>query len=143
MFTARETIYAALFAKVSAAANFTTISRRLQHWADVSSSLQPALFQAQVDETAQTIPGLNTVFVLRVDLYLYANTQGDTTLSPSTILNPLIDSVLAALAPDKITNKQTLGGLVEYCVPDGKLATDEGVLGDQGVCIIPITMKTT
>lgn len=142
MFNSREAIYAALFAKVSAAASFTTISRRLQHWADVSPSLQPALFQAQVEEDPQTVPGLNTVYVLVVDLYIYANTAGDSTLSPSTILNPLMDAVLATLAFDKVTNKQTLGGLVEWCVPQGKIQTDEGVLGDQGVCIIRVAMKS-
>jgi hypothetical protein len=142
MFNSRETIYAALFAKVSQAANFETVSRRLQHWTDVSASAQPALFQAQIDETSQTVPGLDTVFVLRVDLYVYANTQGDSSLSPSTILNPLIDAVLATLAFDPISNKQNLGGLVEYCVVDGRIVTDEGVLGNQGVCIIPIVMKS-
>lgn len=143
MYSTRETIYAALFAKVSAAASFVTVSRRLKHWADVSPGDQPALFQAQVDETVQTIPGLNSVFILRVDLYIYANTAGDSTLSPSTILNPLIDAVTTALQFDRVTNKQTLGGLVEYCVVEGRIATDEGVLGDQGVCIIPVSMKST
>jgi hypothetical protein len=142
VFNSREAIYAALFAKVSQAANFETVSRRLQHWTDVSASAQPALFQAQIDETSQTVPGLDTVFVLRVDLYVYANTQGDSSLSPSTILNPLIDAVLATLAFDPISNKQNLGGLVEYCVVDGRIVTDEGVLGNQGVCIIPIVMKS-
>lgn len=141
MFNTREAIYSALFAKVSQAAAFVTISRRLQHWTDVSSNLQPALYQAQVDETAQTVPGLDTPFVLRVDLYIYANTAGDSTLSPSTLLNPLIDAVLNSIAFDKVTNKQTLGGMVEYCVVEGKIQTDEGVLGDQGVVIIPIVMK--
>jgi hypothetical protein len=144
MFSSREAIYAALFAKVSQAAQFATISRRLQHWTDVSPGAQPALYQAQVDETAHTQPGpgLPTTFLLRVDLYIYANTQGDATLSPSTILNPLIDAALAAIAPNAVTGKQTLGGLVDYCQVDGRLVTDEGVLGDQGVCIIPIVMKS-
>jgi hypothetical protein len=144
MFNAREAIYSALFAKVSQAATFETVSRRLQHWTDVSAGAQPALFQAQVDETAHTSPGpgLPTTFILRVDLYIYANTQGDATLSPSTILNPLIDAVLATLAFEPVSNKQTLGGLVDYCVVDGRIVTDEGVLGNQGVCIIPITMKS-
>lgn len=142
MFSTREAIYSALYAKLSQAAGFETVSRRLQHWTDVAASAQPALFQAQVDETAQTTPGLNSVFVLRVDVYLYANTQGDASLSPSTILNPLIDATLAAIAPEPISGKQTLGGLVEYCVVDGRLVTDEGVLGNQGVCIIPIVMKS-
>ncbi len=142
MYTPREQIYAALFAKVAAAANFTTISRRLKHWADVPAGDQPALFMAQRKEIAQTVPGLQTVFVMHVDLYLYANTGGDSTTSPSTILNPLLDSVLASIAFDVVTNKQTLGGLVQYCVVDGEIATDEGVLGNQGVAIIPIQMKS-
>lgn len=144
MFNTRESIYAALFAKVSQAATFVTISRRLQHWTDVAASAQPALFQAQVDETAHTTPGpgLPTSFILRVDLYLYANTGGDATLSPSTILNPLMDAVLNALAFEPNSGKQTLGGLVDYCVVDGRIQTDEGVLGNQGVVIIPIVMKS-
>lgn len=144
MFNAREAIYAALFAKFQNATNFVTISRRLQHWTDVPASAQPALFQAQVDETAHTTPGpgIPVTFILRVDLYLYANTSGDATISPSTILNPLIDAALAAIAPEPISGKQTLGGLVDYCYVDGRLVTDEGVLGNQGVCIIPIVMKS-
>ncbi len=143
MFVPREAIYAALFAKVSQAASFQTISRRLQHWTDVPASAQPALFQTQVDETVTSTPGLNPVYVLRVDLYIYANTQGDATVSPATLLNPLIDAVLASIAFDPVTNKQTLGGLVEYCIADGRIVTDEGVLGNQGVIIIPVSMKST
>lgn len=142
MYSARESIYSALFAKLQGVGGFTTVSRRLKHWGDVPSGDQPALYMAQRKEHAATTPGLETVFELHVDLYLYANTQGDASLSPSTILNPLIDAVLAAINFDPITNKQTLGGLVEYCVVDGEIATDEGVLGDQGVVIIPIVMKS-
>jgi hypothetical protein len=140
----RETIYAALYAKVAAVAGFVTTSRRLLHWTDTPVGAQPALFMAQISETAETTtPGLNTVYLLNVHLYIYANTRGDQTISPASILNPLIDAALLAATFDRISNKQTLGGLVEYVIPDGTIQTDEGVLGDQGVVIIPLVMKAT
>jgi hypothetical protein len=142
MYNPRETIYAALFAKLAAVPGFTTYSRRLRHWTDVPSGEQPALFMAQREETVQTVPGLNSVSLMNVDVYLYANTS-DKSISPASILNPLIDAALLAVSFDAVTNKQTLGGLVEWTVVEGKLATDEGVLGDQAVCIIPIVMKAT
>ena len=60
---------------------------------------------------------------------------------PSTILNGLVDAVAAALAPEPASNKQTLGGLVQHVWIDGAIVTDEGVLADQAVAIIPITLK--
>lgn len=137
----RETIYAALFAKLSGLAGFTTKSRKLKHWADTAPSEQPALFVIQRTESVQTVPGLNPVLELRVDIYLYAHTRGDPSKAPSEILNPLLDAVAAALAPDVITNKQTLGGLVQHAWIEGSIETDEGVLGDQGVVIVPVIIK--
>jgi hypothetical protein len=138
----REPIYAALYARIAAAAGFKTISRRLRHWDDVPQGDQPAMFMAQKSESVSTTPGLPSVSVMAVDVYIYAHTQGDKTIAPGTILNPLLDAVVGALAPDPITNKCTLGGLVQHAWIDGTIETDEGVLGDQAVCVIPITIKT-
>ncbi len=137
----REPIYAALFAKLQGSAGFVTSSRRLKHWDDVPGTAQPALFQSQKRENVSGTPGLNQVKVFAVDVYIYANTRGDKSISPGEILNPLIDAVEAAMAPDQISNKQTLGGIVQHAWIDGAIETDEGVLGDQAVCIIPITIK--
>ena len=135
----REAIYAALFAKLGNLPGIVTASRRLRHWDDVPQAEQPALFMAQRYESASGEPGLNRVWVLSVDVYLYARTGGND--PPSTVLNPLIDAVEAAMATEPISNKQTLGGLVQHAWIDGQIETDEGLLGDQGVVIIPITMK--
>lgn len=143
MFVPRETIYAALFAKFSALAGFVTVSRRLQHWDDVPPALQPALFIAQRSESVSYTPGLNPVYVMELDLYLYAHAGGTSTSVASSVMNPLVDAVLNAIKPDPVTNKQTLGGLVEYCLFEGRMQTDEGQLGDQAVTIIPISMKST
>ena len=139
----REKIYAALFAALQSSANFKTASRKLKHWADVEAIDQPALFQAQKTESASTVPGQPTVWMLYVDVYVYANTQGDPKIAPSQIINPLIDSIVVALAPNPIQNRCTLGGLVEFAVIDGAIQTDEGVLGDQAIAVIPVVLKVT
>lgn len=136
----REQIYAALYARISAVQGFKTTSRRLRHWSDVAPSEQPALFMTQRGESATTVPGQPTVWGLGADFYLYAHT-GDKDTPPGAILNPLLDDVVSALAPDPITGKQTLGGLVQHAWIEGQIETDEGVLGEQGVAIIPVRIK--
>ncbi|QDD62649.1 hypothetical protein EJD96_00070 (plasmid) [Herbaspirillum seropedicae] len=134
----REQIYAALFAKLSASSAFKTKSRKLRHWADVKDIEQPALFQAQKRELAMTTPGQPTVWSLQVDVYIYVHQKNG---MPSTLLNGLLDALADSLAPDPITNKCTLGGLVQHAWIEGAIETDEGTLGDQAVAIVPIVIK--
>jgi hypothetical protein len=139
----REDIYAALFAllkslTVGGQPAFNTASRRLVHWNDVATADQPALFQAQIVETATSTNSIPTLWEFRVDLYLYAHTDGTDKDTPSSILNPLIDAVVEVLKPQSF--EQTLGGLVTRCRIDGPTQTDEGVLGNQAVCIIPVVI---
>ena len=137
---AREPIYAALFALVSAAAGFVTVSRRLRHWSDVAPAEQPALFMRQRQETA-AVPTLGAppVWKLGVELYLYAHSS-DPYAAPATILNPLVDAVEAALAPLPATGIQDLGlpAMVQHAYIAGRIATDEGALRDQAVVTIPV-----
>lgn len=132
----REAIYSALFARLSAVPGLKTASRRLKHWTDVPSGEQPALFQAQRNQSANNTAGTPTVWELYADIYIYVSNESDT---PSATLNDLIDAVEAALAPDnRIKNTCTLGGLAVFCFIDGMIETDEGTLGDQAVAIVPI-----
>jgi hypothetical protein len=133
----REPIYAALFALVQGAASFVTISRRLRHWSDVAAAEQPALFQIQKSETAEERRPLPVKWRARVDLYLYAHSPDELT-APATVINPLLDALETALAPDPVSHVQTLGGLVQHCWIAGGIQTDEGVLGGQSVAIVPI-----
>src|SRR5689334_4528663 len=96
---AREPIYAALFARVAAAAPFVTVARRLRHWSDVAPAEQPALFMRQKTETAAGPErGTPTVWAMAVELYIYVHAD-DPYVAPATVLNPLVDAVEAALAP--------------------------------------------
>ena len=131
----REPIYAALFALLSGAAPFVTSSRRLRHWSDVGPAEQPALFVVQKSETAERRAGLPAKWRASVDVYVYAHAPDDQT-APATVLNPLLDAIETALAPQGAV--QTLGGLAAHAWIAGKIETDEGVLGSQSVAIVPI-----
>lgn len=136
----REAIYAALFSLLQNAADFVTADRRLQHWSDVSTAEQPALFQSQRGEVAQIKAlGASTVWTLSVDVYVYAHSS-DPYLSPATVLNPLLDAIEAALAPSPVTGINDLGlpSMVQHAYISGKVETDEGVLGDQTVAVVPV-----
>jgi hypothetical protein len=133
----REPIYAALFTLVAGAASFVTISRRLRHWSDIGAAEQPALFMIQKSENAEERRPLPVKWRASVDLYLYVQAPDELT-SPATVLNPLLDAVEAALAPDPVGHVQTLGGLVSHCWIAGRIQTDEGVLGGQAVAIVPV-----
>ena len=137
---AREPIYAALFDLAAGAAGFVTAERRLRHWSDVASAEQPALFMTQKSEVASVKTlGAPTVWTLLIELYLYAHSS-DPYLSPATVLNPLVDAVEAALAPAATTGLQDLGlpSMVQHAYIAGKIDTEEGVLGDQAIAIIPV-----
>jgi len=136
----REPIYAALFGLIETAADFTVVDRRLRHWSDVAPAEQPALFMAQKTELASVKTlGAPTVWTLSVDLYVYVHSS-DPYLAPATVLNPLLDAVEAALAPSATTGLQDLGlpATVQHAYINGKIETDEGVLGDQAVAIVPV-----
>lgn len=138
----REAIYSALFAKLAKVSGFKSASRRLKHWSDVPASEQPALFQAQKPEVAQRVAGLPTKWTLAVDVYLYVKTPAP--VAPSTVMNPLLDAIEAIFEPDNpIKQTFTLGGLVHHCWIEGSIETDEGTLGDQAVCVIPVVILAT
>lgn len=134
--TSRETIYGALFTLLSGISGLT-ISRRLKHWADLPKSQQPALFIVQRTETAATQSGQPTRWTLHCDLYLYCHST-DPAIAPITVANGILDQITTMLDMQPAFGKQTLGGLVSYCRIQGAIQTDEGVLDDQSVCIIPV-----
>lgn len=134
----RETIQAALFQRLAAIPGFVTSSRRLKHWTDVAPAEQPALFQVQKGENWTERRGLPPVRRLSVELFVYVATGADPTVAPSQVMNPLIDAIEAALTPDPGQLTQSLGGLVEHAWIAGRIETDEGLLGDQAVAIVPV-----
>jgi hypothetical protein len=136
----REQIYTALWALGANAARFASANRRLRHWTDVAPAEQPALFMSEKGgQAAIKKLGAPIVWTLYAEFYIYAHSS-DPYLAPATILNPLIDAFEAALAPSPTSGIQNLGlpQMVQHAYISGKVQTDEGVLGDQGIAIVPV-----
>lgn len=138
----REPIYQALLAKLAATAQFNTVSRRFKTFANVAPPDRPALFLIQRSENVSTTSGLNPIWSIQCDAYIYVSVGGDPSVAPAQILNPILDAIELALAPDQITNKQTLGGLVQHCRIDGSIQIDESINGDQSIALIPFEIRT-
>jgi hypothetical protein len=137
---ARESIYAALWALGAGAASFASANRRLRHWADVAPAEQPALFMSEKGGHAvMKALGGPIAWTLYADFYIYVHSS-DPYLAPALLLNPLLDALEAALAPPLATGIQNLGlpAMVQHAYISGKVETDEGVLGDQAIAIVPV-----
>lgn len=136
----RETIYAALWTLASSAGNFASANRRLRHWTDVAPAEQPSLFMSEKGGHAQVkVLGAPIIWTLYADFYIYVHSS-DPYAAPATILNPLIDALERALMPTPATGIQNLGLplMVQHAYIAGKIETDDGVLGDQAIAIVPV-----
>lgn len=136
----REQIYQAAFDLAKNTSGAKSFSRRLKHWSDVPHADQPALFMVQRRETAKVTTKIPTIWTMGIDFVLYGHNSGQDSVAPMSTLNPIIDAIVAAFLPAGGVEEQTLGGLVERCRIDGEILTDEGVLGDQAIVVIPITI---
>jgi hypothetical protein len=133
----REQVFSALFAQLQTVPGLVTCSRRLQNAQDMNKEDMPAAFQLQGKQTIAykgSVPAAND---MTATWALYGISD-DPDVAPSTVLNNLVDAACAAIAPPPYTDKQTLGGLVEYAAIDGDIEIFEGLLGDRSIALIPI-----
>ena len=137
----REAIYSRLWQIAKASSNFATSNRRLRHWSDVGPAEQPALFMAEGGAHGRggQQPGVPVIYTLFATFYIYAHSS-DPYGAPSIVLHPLLDALEEALAPSPVTGVQQLGlpAMVAHAYINGKIETDEGLLGDQSVAMVPI-----
>ena len=138
----REPIMSALFAKLAALPGVVTASRILRHYTEMRPADQPAVFLSPRSQTAERSRGLPTKWTMDVSVYVYVKRQGADVI-PDTAMNALLDAIELALAPAPGVEVQSLGGLVDHCWIEGAIETDEGVLGDQAISIIPLRLLIT
>ncbi len=146
----REAVYAALFARFAGLVDaggtktFIVAERKLRDWETVQAEECPYLGQTQGGQSTIQRRGLPTQWKLGARLYIYVKTNASMLPSetPASTLNPILDAVDGALAPDATDSKGdavcTLGGLVSHCWIEGEIETSEGLLGDTEVAIVPI-----
>ena len=136
----REAIYSALWTLAAGAGQFATVDRRLRHWTDVHSVEQPALFMSEKGgHAAVKALGAPIVWTLYADFFIYVHSS-DPYLAPASVLTPLLDALEAALAPSRVMGIQhlRLPDMVNHAYIAGKIETDEGVLGNQAIAIVPV-----
>ena len=138
----REAIFSAAFNLIAATVGAKTAERRFKTWSEVPAADQPALFFIQKTQHAQYQRGKPTKWTFTADAVLYVNSGGAPDAIPATQINAAVDALESALDQSPGLDSQTLGNLVSHCAINGDIITDEGVLGDQGVAIIPIEIVT-
>jgi hypothetical protein len=137
----REAIQAALFALLTT--NDTgvlavkTASRRLKAPQDVGAGNCPALFQIYKGETIEWTGTQPLKRLMHLELVLYAH-SGDKSFPTSSLLNPLIDAIERSFGAGDPANVQTLGGLARRVTINGRIDTDEGLLGEYAYAVIPV-----
>lgn len=147
----REQVYTALFDVLQTAEGFMTFSRRMLDYSAISPGLMPILMLwEQPEEAIFPHRGLPVDIWEAAVVIVFKNasrvTAGDPTsaVPGATILNPLIDAVRTALAPDDpMTNGLTLGGLVDWCRVEGRTIVETGDTDANGFggAVIPIRIQ--
>lgn len=116
-----------------------TASKRLRAWGDVNVTDQPAMFLTMNNQSNEKVRGIKSKWTLLFDLYIYVNTTNDPNVIPASLMNPILDQVDSMFNPDNLADYAlTLGGLVSHAAINGTVITDEGLLDDQAVVVIPI-----
>ena len=142
----REDIYSAVFqffANLTSggAPLFRTATRKPKTWEQVPKENQPALLLRERSEHGESRKNLPTKWTFNLELlvYVYTGAQSDETVTPASVLNPLLDAIESAIVIDNFVDQRaTLGGLVTYCAIDGTVEKHLGNLGDEAVAIVPL-----
>ena len=139
MTASRETIVAALLAKLTAAASWGEIGRRNRDPNNIAAPGAPALLLLKHHEhyelTGLNMPAKRTLKMLAV---IYIDVGANENGVPDAILNPIQDAIDAALAPDTGQGFCTLGGLVASCKISGEVTNAPGDVTGKGLAILPI-----
>lgn len=137
--SSRETVIAALFARLISGDDFKTTGRRVRHWSDVSD--QPALFVRHTGEiVAPRVTRMPAKTVIECDVVIYSRAGKDPAVAPDTELNRLLGVVDALLRPPPAFDAQTLGGIVEHCWIEGDVTLYAGDIGDQAIAVVPVKL---
>ncbi|HUO12095.1 MAG TPA: hypothetical protein VMU37_05000 [Caulobacteraceae bacterium] len=138
---ATDDIYQALFDLTDGLAwpggSLAYASRRVSTFEDIPA--QPALCQAETDETLTRVSGMPPITTLGATWLIYHQAGKDDSVIPAQTTNTILDAVKAlfsdATEPD---SAQTLGGLVHKCWIEGRIQKFQGDLDGQTLIVVPI-----
>ena len=137
-----EAIYQALFDLAAGLAwdpdgALAFSSRRVKTFEDLPA--QPALCQAETDETMSQVTGLQALTTLGASWLIYHQAGKDDDAVPAQTTNAILTAVRALFVdPDDPDEVQTLGGLVHKCWIDGRIQKFQGDLDGQTLIVVPL-----
>ncbi len=145
---ARDTYYAALFARLQAKVpGVATWSRKHLHFSRLPAGTAPVGLLLVANQAPEMAFGLPTVWRLGADLVLWVRTTGQED-NLDTVLCELVDAVEAALLADAddthagqtATTQSTLGGLVQELTIAGPVDFNQTEGAESASVVIPIDM---
>ena len=154
----REAIMTALFARLQAIPGVQTCSRKWVDWSQCDAVNQPAIYLTNGNEQAHSKRNMPTTWTLLPTIYVYVRNDADPNASGGVVLNGLLQAIEAAFerTPGETAAANgpfsdsgadsfgtTLGGLVNHCYINGTIETDEGLLQNQCLAIIPVEILTS
>jgi hypothetical protein len=143
MTTDKETVYAALFSRLSMMTGMNTKSRRVKHYDEVPQIEQPSMMMEQTNVEIAVKPGSPSKQTIRANVVLYAFDDSET--GPMPAINGLVKQVedLMKQQPGETTpwKTTTLSGSV-YSAQVTSIDFSGGNVGTQGVAVVGIEMLT-
>ena len=79
--------------------------------------------------------------VMHLDLVLYVH-SGDKSFPTSSLLNPMLDAIERSFGAGDPARVLTLGGLARRVTINGRIETDEGLLGEYAYAVVPVDILT-
>ena len=136
-----EPIYAALFELATglswSGGAIAFASRRVKMFDDLPA--QPALCQAETDETMTQVTGQVAVTTLGASWLIYHQAGKDDDAVPAQTTNAILTAVRGLfIDPTDPDFAQTLGGLVHKCWIEGRIQKFQGDLDGQTLIVVPI-----
>jgi hypothetical protein len=137
-----ETIYQALFDLAagltwSPGGALAFSARRVKTFEDLPA--QPALCQAETDESVTQVTGQPAITTLGASWLIYHQAGKDDDAIPASTTNAILEAVKALFVD--LTDPawaQTLGGLVHKCWIEGRIQKFQGDLDGQTLIVVPI-----
>ncbi len=136
----RNEIITALVAKLTAAWPFVVVTRRNRDPKQLSVADTPAMIVVELPEDiSRPSPDAQPKITLNVAALIYVDVGPDENAIPAAVLDDILDAVFVALAPDSPAfSRQTLGGLVQWCMISGQIDRSSGDLTGKAAAAIPI-----
>ncbi len=111
--------------------------RRVKTFEDLPA--QPALCQAETDETVAQVTSQEAVTTLGASWLIYHQAGKDDGAVPAQTTNAILGAVRALFVdPSEPDFAQTLGGLVHKCWIEGRIQKFQGDLDGQTLIVVPI-----